>query len=276
MKRLSCIVGLCLVLACDKGQEQTTPPPDTGDTPDATAGADEPEVPQDPDPPEIQEAAHLYLQGRYQEAVDKLEPVYADLKERSQWRASGLAGGWLALSHAQIVFENAEEPAQHALAMAEKTGDPEVKAVAQAAHGAYLMGNEDFTAAKQAFDAAAGAAPQTVAGAMANILRAESLIGRAFGSGASEDVKNPADLEAAKKAYEQAGATANAGIEKDILLGRVEEGLAAIAKYQGNREGVCTHATEAVNHLRAAEASDFLLDGPMRLAADHNCEIPEA
>ena len=273
MKRVSLILGLSLLFACDKDKEATEPP--VVDAPSTDGPATEPEVPQEPDPPEIAEAAHAYLLGNYQEVIDKLEPLFQDLEQRQQWRASGLAGGWLALAHAQIVFENAEGPSQHALAMAEKTGDREVKAVAQLAHGAFLMGNEDFTAAQQAFDAAAGAAPETAAGALANILRAESLIGRAFGSGASDKVQNPADLESAKKAYEQAAKTAQSGVENDLILGRVEEGLAAIAKYQGNRDEVCTHAVASVQHYKAAGVSQFLLDGPARLASDHKCELPE-
>jgi hypothetical protein len=275
MKRLALLALLTVPLACDSKAPTTTPT--DGDT---TAGAPttdgmpaEPDVPQEPDPEEIDAASHEYMLGHYDAVIASLDTVYADLKERSQYRASGLAGGWLALAHAQIVFENARDPSSHALAMAEKTGDPEVKAVAQLAHGAFLMGNEDYEAANKAFEAAASAAPKSKAGALANILRAESLIGKAFGSGASDAVEDPAALEAAKKAYTAASDTAKSGVETDIIMGRVEEGLAAIAKYQHKNAEVCKHAVAAVKYLQAANASEFLVDGPMKYVDDFKCKM---
>ena len=287
MKRLAISLALLAPLACGKDKKPTTPPEgDTAATGSDTAGDDttgdepdkepvEPDVPQEPDPAEIAQGAHQYLLGHYQEAIDLLAPVYTDLKERKQYRASGLAGGWLALAHAQIVFENGQEPSKHALEMADRTQDPEVKAVAQLAHGAMLLGNEDYEAAGAAFTNAATAAPETVAGALANILRAESLIGSAFGSSASEKVENPEDLEAAKKAYAAASEVANSGKETDALLGRVEEGLAAVSRYQGDRAGICTHAVASYDHFKKAGVSDFLVEGPRGLAGKFDCKLPE-
>jgi len=263
MKRYVIAFTLVAAVACDHNSEDTAKP--------GTVAA-EPEVAQEPDPPEIARAAHEYVLGHYDETITILEPLYASLKERSQYRASGLAGGWLAMAHAQGVFENGQEPSRHAMAMADKTLDPEVVAVAQLASGSMLMGNEDFVGAKRAFDNAAKAAPGSLQGALANTLRAESLIGTAFGSADSETVENPADLEAAKAAYAQTAKTADSGIETDVLKGRVEEGLAAIARYQRDQEGVCEHTKAAVAHFKAAQASDFLLDGPSLLAADFKCE----
>jgi hypothetical protein len=277
MKRIAFALLLTIPLACDKDKAPTETPTtgDTSETGDDSADPEpeEPPVPQEPDPPEIEEASHEFMLGHYQETIDKLTPIYQDLKERQQWRAGGLAGGWLALAHAQIVFENAEEPSQHALAMAEKTADPEVKAVAELAHGAFLLGNEDYAAAAAAFDAAAKAAPKSKAGALANILRAEALIGSAFGSSASDQIENPEDLEAAKKAYAAAADAAKGGIEPDIIQGRVEEGLTAIAKYQGNTADICKHAVAAVKHLQDGDASDFLVEGPMKYVADYKCKM---
>jgi tetratricopeptide (TPR) repeat protein len=260
-------------IACDKKSESTTPP-------DATAGDGggpvEPDVPQEPDPPEIEQGVHAYLLGNYQEAIDILDPVYADLKQRKQYRASGLAGGWLAAAHAQVVFENGEEPATHAVAMADRTQDPEVVAAAKLGRGAFLLGTEDFDGAAAAFDQAASAAPQTSAGALANILRAQAMIGSAFGSGESTQLHNPQDLEKAKKAYEAAEGTAKGGVETEIIMGRVEEGRAAIAKYQNDSAALCQHATKALEHYKTAGASDFLVEGPQRLAVDNKCETSEA
>lgn len=280
-------LGTAVALSACKNDKPTTPPDasTTAATPDGETGDDTgeqpdeeppvPDVPQEPDPAEIKAGAHQYLLGHYQEAIDLLTPVYADLKERSQYRASGLAGGWLALAHAQIVFENGQGPSDHAVEMATQTKDPEVAAVAYLAAGAIKLGAEDYAGAKADFATAAEASPKTAAGALANILRAEALIGSAFGSGASDKVENPADLETAKKAYADAKATADSGVETDLLSGRVEEGLAAIARYQRNKPGICEHSVAAVNHLKKAGASDFLVEGPYRMASDFKCDLPK-
>ncbi|MGH1346603.1 MAG: hypothetical protein ACRBN8_33870 [Nannocystales bacterium] len=284
MKRLVISLALLAPLACGKDKKPPTSPDDVatpGDVADTPAVEEtpkepiEPDVPQEPDPPQIAEGAHQYLLGHYQEAIDLLTPLYADLKERKQYRASGLAGGWLALAHAQIVFESGQEPSKHGLEMADRTQDPEVKAVAQLAHGAMLLGNEDYEAAQAAFTNAAGAAPKTVAGALANILRAESLIGSAFGSSASDQVENPEDLVSAKEAYAAAADVAKAGKETDALMGRVEEGLAAVSRYQGDKPGICTHATASYTHFTKAGVSDFLVEGPRGLADKFGCKLPK-
>ena len=119
------------------------------------------------------------------------------------------------------------------------------------------------------------AAPETVAGALANILRAESLIGSAFGSSASDQVENPEDLVSAKEAYAAAAAVAKAGKETDALMGRVEEGLAAVSRYQGDKPGICTHATASYNHFTKAGVSDFLVEGPRGLADKFGCKLPK-
>lgn len=275
-RSLPLLALLLVAFGCDKDKSPTTTIPDgtaaaeSGST-DATATA-EPSVPQEPDPPALAQGAHHYLVGNYEDVVALLEPLYGDLKAREQYRASGLAGGWLALAHAQIVFENGAEPSAHALAMADRTGDPEVVAIAKASHGALLKGNEDYAAAEQAFAAAARAAPQTLPSAVANILRGEALIGRAFGSSASDEIKDPVALETAKQAYADAKRMAEAGIETDVLIGRAEEGLAAIAKYQRNNGEACVHALEAVKRLQAAGASPYLIDGPQRLADELDCK----
>jgi hypothetical protein len=258
--------------ACSKDKAKPASPDDVAKPTDL---ADADDVPQEPDPPEIEQAAHAYLVGDFQAAIDILEPMVMDLKERSQYRASGLAAGWLAVAHAKLVFENAEEPALHALAMAEKTGDAEVVAVAKLGHGAWKLGGEKYDAAAKAFDEAAAAAPSTIAGALANVLRAETRIGSAFGHAESNELVNPQELETARKAYEAATKTANEGIETSLILGRVEEGLAAIARYQNNREKVCAHAYAAIEHYRAGGANEFMIEGPSALAHADRCEPPK-
>lgn len=268
--------GLTLPTACGKKNDGGTTPPDDGNATPTDDGAQtvaepqaEPPPEQDPDPAELAQGVDQVLGGHYEAGIAILDPIYADMREPSQYRASGLAGGWLSVAHAQIVFENAEAPAKYALEMAGKLQDPEVDAVAKLGHGAYLLAQEDYEAAKQALQAASAAAPSSAPGAYAHVLHAEALIGTAFGSAENTQVENPADLDAAKSSYEAAITAAGTS---DILLGRAKEGLAAVAKYQRDKEALCKNAFESVDHYKAAAASTFLLDGPSRLAADAKCE----
>lgn len=279
MKRTLCpLLALLLVPACGKPNNPGSTSPDDGAA--AASGGDssldpqaEPPPPQDPDPPQLAEGIHQVLTGHYEEGIGILEPIHTELREPSQYRASGLAGGWLAVAHAQIVFENAEAPAAYALEMAGKLQDPEVEAVAKLGRGAYLLAQEDYEAAKQAFEAAAAAAPKTGPGAYAYILLAETMIGTAFGSASNTQLENPADLDAAKRGYQSAVEAAQGSTsEKDILLGRAKEGLAAVAKYQRDQEALCTNAYASVDHYKAAGASNFLLEGPTTLANDAKCD----
>ncbi len=280
-RSLSSLLALLLLApACGKPKTTPTTPPDTAQGTAATDGGSEtieppaePAPAQDPDPAALATGVHQVLTGHYEDAITTLTPIYNDMREPSQWRASGLAGGWLAVAHAQIVFENAEQPAQYALENAGKLGDPEVNAVAKLGRGALLLAQEDYAAAKAAFEAATASAPQTAPGAYAYMLHAETLIGTAFGSASSTQIERPEDLDAAKKSYEAAlAASASNEAERDILQGRAKEGLAAVAKYQRDKEALCKHAYEAVDHYKAAGASTFLIDGPTRLASDNKCD----
>lgn len=279
MKRTarSLLALLLLASACGKGKTDTTTPTDgtTGTTGGTGAVQDpkaEPPPPQDPDPAELGQGIHQILTGHYQEGIGILDPIYTGMREPGQMRASGLAGGWLAVAHAQTVFENADAPASYALEMAGKLQDPEVEATAKVGRGAFLLAQEDYEAAKQALEAAAAAAPGSTPGALAHLLLAESLIGSAFGSASNTQLEKPEDLDAAKQSYEAALAAAEkAGNDRDILLGRAKEGLAAIAKYKSDKPGICDNALAAVEHYKAAGASEFLLDGPSQLASDGKC-----
>jgi tetratricopeptide (TPR) repeat protein len=275
-KARSLLALLLLASACGKGKDTTTTPTDgtaaTAGTAAEQEPAAEPAPPQDPDPEALAQGIHQILTGRYQEGIGLLEPIYTGMREPSQMRASGLAGGWLAVAHAQTVFENADAPAQYALAMAGRLQDPEVEATAKVGRGAYLLAQEDYEAAKQVLEAAAAAAPASAPGALAHLLLAETLIGTAFGSASNTQLEKPEDLDAAKRSYEAALAAAEkAGNDRDILLGRAKEGLAAVAKYKSDKAGVCDNALAAVEHYRAAGASSFLLDGPSQLASDGKC-----
>lgn len=280
MKRTlpSLLALLLLAPACGKDKTDTTPPTDGSlVTTDGNPTTDEPQAepppPQDPDPSELAPGIRQVLAGNYEEGVGLLEPIYTGMREPSQYRASGLAGGWLAVAHAQVVFENAEAPAKYGLEMAGKLQDPEVEAAAKMGHGAYLLAQEDYEAAKQALEAAAAAAPDSAPGVFAHLLYGEALIGTAFGSASNTQLEKPEDLDAAKKSYEAAVASAkSAGPDSELLLGRAKEGLAAIAKYQRDKEALCANAFASADHYKAGGASAFLLDGPTRMANDEKCK----
>ena len=157
--------------------------------------------------------------------------------------------------------------------MAGKLQDPEVEATAKVGRGAFLLAQEDYEGARQVLEAAAAAAPGTAPGTLAHILLAETLIGTAFGSASNTQLEKPEDLDAAKRSYEAALASAEkAGSERDILLGRAKEGLAAVAKYKSDKASICANALEAVAHYESAGASAFLLEGPSQLATDQKCK----
>ncbi len=286
MKRLSALLlpVLCASLAvgCGKKNEKTNPPADGGDVADSGGDATDsgdgdggddgpfvPDVPQDPDPPEIDTGRHQYLMGQYAEAVATLEPLYADLKERKQYRASALAGGWLAVAHSQMVFENADEPSQHAVAMGDLTKDPEVVAVAKIARGAFFISQGDTDAATQTLQGAVAKMQPGVVGAVAHLLHAEAMIGSAFGGG--DTLVNPADLDVAKKSYDAAAALAKGSADEDILLGRIHEGLAAVGKYKNDQTLLCDNAFASIDAYKAAGAAD-LSDIPNKIATDGRCK----
>jgi tetratricopeptide (TPR) repeat protein len=270
------LLGLVIAFApaCEKKgkgdkKDDTTVPDGGGDVPKV---AIDKSVPQEPDPPAIAQGAQSYLQGQYDEAVATLQPLYADLKSRNQYRASGLAGAWLALAHAKKVFEDGKEPADWAAAMAEATGDKEVQAAADLARGAVMLGAEDFAAAETRFTEAARTNDRTVV-ALANILRGEAMILAAFGSGESDTMEDPAKLANAKQAYDVAAKAAAGQPAEKLLMGRVEEGYAALGDYQNDRTAVCTHAVAAIDLFQKAGATR-LLEGPAKLATDNKCEVP--
>jgi hypothetical protein len=273
--------SLCaaLLTGCGKDPKPSETPTvtDGGDGGATSDGGDSdepfvPDVPQDPDPAEINAARHAYLMGNYSEAVETLEPLYADLKSRSQYRAGGLAGGWLAVAHAQMVYENADEPSQHAVAMADLTKDPEVVAVGKLSRGAFFLSQSDFAAARENLDAAVAAKVDGVVGAVANLLHAEAMISSAFDGG--DTLVNPSDLDIALTSYEAAAAIAKGSEDADILLGRIHEGLAAVGKYKRDNDILCVNAFASIDHYKAAGAAD-LSDIPNKLATDARCEPPK-
>ncbi len=263
--------GLAGPLGCGpKKNGETKPPEVVPDGPPAVKLDDS--VPQEPDPPEIAAGAKQYLMGDYDAAIATLQPVFADLKERNQYRASALAGTWLALAHAEGVFENGKEPAEWAASIAQSTEDTDVDTAAKLAMAAFLIGNEDFEKAATSLDGVEGAKDQGLV-VMAHLTRAEALIGAAFGGGDAESMKDPTKLDGAKQAYDAAASAVKGLAAEQLLRGRIEEGYAAIADYKKNKAEVCTHASASIEAFRAQGATK-LLEGPNKLATANKCAIP--
>ena len=271
MKRNLLLCVLVAAIGCHHKDGKTK-------TPDPTADGTKPvkvdtSVPQEPDPPEIAAGAKQYLMGDYEAAIATLQPVFADLKERNQYRASALAGTWLALAHAEQVFENGKEPAEWAASMAQSIQDTDVDNAAKVAMAAYLIGNEEFDQAATSLEGA-GTAKDPGLVVMAHLLRAEALIGGAFGSGdEAETLKDPAKLDSARQAYDAAAGAAKGAATEKLLRGRIEEGYAALADYQKKKDEVCAHATASIEAFKS-EGATRLLEGPSKLATANKCVIP--
>ena len=272
--RRTALLLVALALAsCEKKPEPTVDPgAATGDTDAPPPVKLDDSVPQEPDPAEIAQGQQKYLVGEYADVITLLQPLYADLKERKQYRASALAGTWLALAHAKSVFENSKEPAEWALSMAASTADAEVAAAVALAMGAYQIGNEDFDHAITSL-AGAAASPDAGTAALGHVLKAEALIGAAFGGGESETVQHPEKFDEAKAEYDAAAASAKGHAAEDLLMGRIEEGYAALADYRKDKAGVCPHALAALSAFSRGGAKR-LLEGPAELARDNKCVIP--
>ena len=267
------LVASLALTACEKKPKPTVEPDDVTTTPDVVKPVElDQSVPQEPDPPELAVAKQQYLMGEYEELVTQLQPIYADLKTREQYRASALAGAWLALAHAKGVFESGKEPAEWAASMAASTEDSDVDAAAGLAMGAYQIGSEDYELALTSLGAATAATDGSAA-TLAHLLRAEALIGAAFGSGDSETVQHPEKFDEAKIAYDAAAGPAKGQPSEDLLMGRVEEGLAAISDYRKDKAGACPHVTAALGAFVRAGARR-LLEGPAELARRNKCTLP--
>ena len=281
MKRtLLCLTAFALLGACKKNPD-TTQPDDTktGDTGAATepAGGGTPPagVPQEPDPAGIAQARDQYLLGNFDKAKEILEPLTADLKTRQQLRASGLSAGWLALSVVEPVAENAKEPAEHAVAMGDQTGDKEVQIVAKLALGAYQLGIDDDTNAATTFEAAYKLQSDGPNAGLALVLYGEAKINMAFGGEDKDQLANPGELDSAASTFVKAQRAA-AAPGNELIAARAFEGLASVANYKKNFKEACTQAEEALKIYTAKSAGQALTDRIAAIKDAANCGAPAA
>ncbi len=259
--------------ACKKdGAASTTPPAEEGQDAAATSADDEPEdPPQDPDPAELTAAFETYLRGDPQAVVASLEPAIAGWTGDGKIRARAMGQALLALARAEDVVEQAQSHAEAAVAEAGRLHDPQVTALARAAAGVYALGVEDFDTAVTELSAAAEARAPAATRALVSILLGQALIGRAYGPGGGSKLQNPEDLDRAKAAYAAALEAAAGSPQAALLEGRAHEGLAAVAKYQGDHDALCEHARAAGERLAAGDATDRLAEGPRLLAEAGRC-----
>lgn len=272
-----CLTAIALLGACKKDPETTPPdggggtktsePGDTGTTPTPDAG-----VKQEPDPPAIAEARTQYLLGNFEKAKETLTPLVADLQQREQHRASGLAAGWLALAVVSPVFEDAKEPAELAVAMGEKTGDKEVQIVAKMAMGAYQIGAEDFANAATNFEEAYKLQSDGPNAGLALVLYGGAKINLAFGGEDKDQLANPGEIDAAAATYTKAQRLAAGQPGNEMIAALAFEGLASAAAFKKNFPEACKQLEEATKIYAAQGAGQPLTDRANGLGEDAKCK----
>ena len=276
MKRtLLCLTVIALVGACKK-DPATTPPDGAGadkgaGTGDPKTAGTTPTVPQEPDPPEIAQGRELFMLGNFDKAKELLTPLTEDLKTRQQLRASGLSAAWLALAVVDPVAEDAKDPAEHAVAMGDQTGDKEVQIVAKLALGAYQLGVDDDTNAAANFEAAYKLQTDGPNAGLALVLYGEAKVNMAFGGEGKEQLANPGELDSAASTFVKAQRLAEASPGSELITARALTGLASVANYKKNLKEACTHAMEAGKLFTAKKAGQPLMARVNAIIDDAKC-----
>lgn len=277
MRRLLiCCAAFALIGGCKKPDAENPVPPESGGGSDVgggdVGGGEEapPEVPQEPDPPAIAEARAQVLIADFAGAKEKLTPLATDLKDRSQYRASGLASAWLALAVVNEIAEEAHPHADYAMAMADKTQDKEVVIAANLASGAYHAGVEHFDEAITRFEAAFNADRAGISAPLALILFGEAKISMAFD--ADDNLAKPQELDSAATSFLKARDLAASQPENAALVGRATIGMAAVARYKGDNKKACELLKEASAAYQSAGAKEFLTSGADALHDAARCK----
>ena len=280
MKRtLLCLTAFALLGACKKDSATTPPdatnPGDTTGTPgDINAG--QTGVPQEADPPVIAEAREQYMLGNFDKAKEMLEPLLVDLKARQQLRASGLSAGWLALAVADPVAENAKEPAEHAIAMGEQTGDKEVQILGKLAIGSYQIGVDDPTSAASSFEAAYKLQADGPNAGLALVFYGEAKVNMAFGGEERDQIAHPEQLDSAASIFIKAQRLAATQPGSELVAARAYEGLASVANYKKNFKEACTQIAEAAKIYKTKSAGQPLIERVNAIMDAAKCEKPAA
>jgi len=275
MKRmLLCLTVIASAAACKKGTDVT--PPDGGGGAGGEGGGGEvkpPTTPQEPDPPALADARKQYLAGQYTQVVEAMRPLVEDLKTKQQVRASGIGAGWLALALAEDVVENAKDPADHAQAMADQSGDPEVVVLAKLAQGVFKLKTNDFTGAATDFEAAFNAQKDGNNAGLTLVMYGYAKLNLAFGPDEGEAVTNPAELDSAGSSFSKAQRLVEKQTGNELIGARAIEGMAAVAKYKRNIPEACKLSVDASAMYTKGGAAQILLDGVVALQDSANCSV---
>ncbi|MDC0718732.1 hypothetical protein [Nannocystis bainbridge] len=270
MKRiLVCLAAFSLTAACKKSADTDKP----SDDKPATTDADKPApVTTEPDPPAIAEARAKYIAGQYGQVIETMKPLVDDLKSKEKARASGLGAAWLSLALAEDVVENAKEPADHAQAMAEQTGDPEVKIAAKLAQGAYKLKTEDFAGAAADFEEAYNLQKDGPNAGLALVMYGNTKINLAFG-GEDNAIVNPGELDSAASTFVKAQRLVEKQPGNELLGARALEGQAAVVRYKDkkNTPEACRLIAEAAKIYTTKGAGQPLIDAANALQDEANC-----
>lgn len=271
MKRiLVCLTAIALIGACKKGADTTTPTDGTtGDTGTKTDTV----APSEPDPPAIAEARSRYIAGQYTQVVESMRPAVDELKGKQRNRASGLGAGWLALALAEDVVENAKEPADHALAMADLTADPEVKIVAKLAQGIFKLKTEDFAGAAADFEEAYNLQKDGPNAGLALVMYGNTKINMAFGGEDNASIVNPGELDSAASTFVKAQRLVENQPGNELIGARALEGQAAVVRYKDKRNSneACRLIGEAIKIYTSKGAGQPLLDAAAALQDEASC-----
>jgi tetratricopeptide (TPR) repeat protein len=195
--------------------------------------------------------------------------MWKDLRDREQYRASGLAAAWYSLAVVNDIAENAHESAEYAVTMAEKTGDPEVVAAANIAIGSYNLGIERYDEAIAALEKAFEADRKGKDAALAMIVYSEVRISNAFGG--TDQITKPEELDAAATALEKAQKIADEQ-GQDVLLGRALVNRAAVARYKGDDKRACALVMQGMEKYGSGGAGEWLTSGGQALKDAAMCK----
>lgn len=286
MKRtLSCCLAAFALAAasaslagCKKPAADDTKKPDTTSGTDAGGGGDKaaPTTPQEPDPPALADARKQFIAGQYTQVVEAMRPLVEDLKARQQLRASGIASAWLALALAEDVVENSKEPADHALAMADQTGDPEVKILAKLAQGTFKLKTEDFAGAAADFEEAFNLQKDGANAGLALVMYGNTKINMAFGGEEGNVITNPAELDSANTSFVKAQRLVEKQPDSELIAGRALEGQASVAYHKKNNAESCRLTGEANAVYSGKGGGPPLLDAIAALQDAANCQSAPA
>lgn len=264
MKRtLLCLTVIALVGACKK--DPATTPPDgagagAGQSEDPKPDGSPPAITQEPDPPAIAQGREEFMLGHFDKAKELLAPLTDDLKSRQQLRASGLSAAWLALSVVSPVAEDAKDPAEHAVAMGDQTGDKEVQVVAKLALGAYQLGMDEVAAAAANFEAAYKLQTDGPNAGLALVLYGEAKVNMAFGGEEKDQLAHPEELDSAASTFTKAQRLAASQPGSEMITARALTGLASVANYKKSFKEACTSAAEAGKLYTAKQAGQPLME----------------